>query len=77
MWKEFNEETGKDYDVALSFQNPAGCLSAWNLIGTLSQPTYIYQYGNHALRLLGSDSEEIFAGADGTGGRLPDGAHYK
>ena len=59
MWKEINDENGKEYDVALSFQNPAGCLSAWNLIGTLSQPAYAYQYGNHALRLLG-ENEEMF-----------------
>ena len=60
MWKEINEETEKEYDVALSFQNPAGCLSAWNLIGTLSQPTYVYQYGQHAMRVLSGEDNEIF-----------------
>ena len=77
MWKEVCDDSGKEFDVALSFQNPAGCLSAWNLIGMLTQSSfasYPYQYGQHALRLLG-DAEDMYGAArgasDGLVGFLP------
>ena len=67
MWKEVNETTGKDFDVALSFQDPSGCLSAWNLIGTLSHPNFGYQCGNHTIRILnGEDGDNILSGKNDT-----------
>jgi hypothetical protein len=67
MWKEVNETTGKDFDVALSFQDPTGCLSAWNLIGTLSHPNFGYQCGNHTIRILnGEDGDNIPSGKNDT-----------
>ena len=61
MWKEMDEETFKEFDVALSFQNPEHCVSAWHLIGRLTQQNP-YQYGYHVMKC----AEEIYAQRSGT-----------
>ena len=61
MWKEINEETYKEFDVALSFQNPEHCVSAWHLIGRLTQQNP-YHYGYHVMKC----AEEVYAQRSGT-----------